>query len=70
MYYSQDFYEVMISARQEQCRRASFRRQGPRAPRLGRVAAWLRRRHTVETQPATITALPIGPTTEPTAEAA
>ena len=69
MYYTQDFYEVMIAARQEQCRRASVRPQATRAAKRGRLAAWLRRRRGVETRSATIAALPIA-RTEPTAEAA
>jgi hypothetical protein len=65
MYYTQDFYEVMIAARQDQCRRAAARPQAKR----GRLAAWLRRRRGVEAEPAIVTALP-SPPVESTAEAA
>ena len=69
MYYTQDFYEVLIAARQEQCHRAAARSHATRAAKRGRLAAWLRRRRGVETQPALVTALPSAPV-EPTAEAA
>jgi hypothetical protein len=65
MYYTQDFYEVMIAARHEQCRRAAARPQAKR----GRLAAWLRRRRGVEPQPAIVTALPSA-RVEPPAKAA
>ena len=69
MYYTQDFFEVMIAARQEQCRRASARPRATRAARRGRLSAWLRRRRGVNIRPATVTALPSAPV-EPAAEAA
>jgi hypothetical protein len=58
MYYTQDFFEVMIAARQEQCRRASARPRAARAARRGRLTSWLRRRREVNGPPATVTALP------------
>jgi hypothetical protein len=69
MYYTQHFYEVMIAARQEQCQRAFARPQATRAAKRGRLAAWLRRRRSVETQAAIATVLPSVPV-EPPAEAA
>jgi hypothetical protein len=61
MYYTQDFYEVMIAARQEQCRRASAAPRANRAEKRGRLTAWLRRRREVNRPPATVTALPFAP---------
>ena len=69
MYYTHEFFEVMVAARQEQCRRASARPRATRATRRGRLTAWLRRRRGVNARPATVTALPSAPV-EPAAEAA
>jgi hypothetical protein len=69
MYYTQDFFEVMIAERQEQCRRASARPRATRTARRGRLTAWLRRRRGVNARPATVTALP-SVAVEPASEAA
>jgi hypothetical protein len=58
MYYSQQFYDAMVAARHDECRRLARSRRAPAHARPGRWTAWLRRGRKAA-RIATVAALPI-----------